>query len=137
MEWFSRFYRAMEFAVWIKCSEGFCGDQGEHSHSVSWHRGSWLLSNQWLKICGHLFLEDAAGGKDHSSTTVKKEEGKKKPNKPTENIWVWCCKPTGKICVLCVLTSWPYKIYHLSFPCFIFQGGKKNTNQPFNIETVS
>lgn len=82
VEWFSRFYRAMEFAVWIKCSEGFCGDLGEHSRSVSWHCGSWLLSNQWLKICGHLFLEDAAGGKDHSSTTVKKEEGKKSQTNP-------------------------------------------------------
>lgn len=84
------------------------------------------LSSGWKSVAVS-FLENTAVGKDHPSITVKKEQ-EKKPSKPTENIWVWCCKPTGKLCVLCVLTSWPYKIYHLSFPCFIFQGGEKKKN---------
>lgn len=80
------------------------------------------LSSGWKSVAMS-FLEDTARGKDHPSNTVKKEQ-EKKPSKPTENIWVWCCKPTGKLCVLCVLTSWPYKISPI-FSLLYFPRGKK------------
>lgn len=125
-------FSAMEFAVEIKCSEGFGWGLGEgRIRPLCWHHGSWLLSNQCFKTVAMLFLEGSRWERP-SLYCSKKGRGKKSQTNPWR---VFGFGVAGKLCVLCVPTSWPCKIDHLYFPCFIFQGEKK-TPQPL-IEGLS
>lgn len=82
-----------------------------------------------LKSVAVLFLEDTAGGKGHPSIIVKKEEEKRAKQTHREYLGLVLQTNKGALCPCVLLTPWPYKIHHLSFPCFIFQGERKKTKQ--------
>lgn len=108
---------AMEFAVQIKCSEGFCWGLGEGGIQPLYFLASWLLSNQCFKVCGHVISGRHSRWEKPSLYCSEKGRGKKSQTNPRR---IFGFGVAGKLCVLCVLTSWPYKIYYLSFPWFIF-----------------
>lgn len=117
-------FSAMEFAVEIKCSEGFCWGLGEGGiRPLCWHHGSWLLSNQCFKTVAMLFLEGSRWERP-SLYCSKKGRGKKSQTNPWR---VFGFGVAGKLCVLCVLHLGPVKYITYIF-LVLFSKGEKKTN---------